>query len=334
MTKLPKPSSWSAHYDLTYDAWNRLVKVAEGGATVAEYEYDGRNFRTVKKSYSGGQLAETRHFYYNAGWQVLEERVGASTAADRQYVWGVRYMDDLVLRDRDVAAGGDLGVTGSGLDERFYAMQDPNWNVLAIANVSGTVQERYRYTAYGTPTFLTSTFTPRNPNASAYAWDALYTGRQLDAETGLYQYRNRYYHAELGRFVNRDPVGYRGGSNLYVYVGNRVLIASDPLGLRDQTLLEYLKSPTYKTPTWWQIAGSIGLLNSGAAFGDQNWPIAASFLSHALLPTTIADPQHSGVNHTNDAAVGADLRRRDVHEWHREQPKEWISQFRCGTLRL
>ena len=142
MTKLPKPSSWSAHYDLTYDAWNRLVKVAEGGATVAELEYDGRNFRTVKKSYSGGQLAETRHFYYNAGWQVLEERVGASTTANRQYVWGVRYMDDLLLRDRDVAAGGDLGVTGSGLDERFYAMQDPNWNVLAIANVSGTVQER------------------------------------------------------------------------------------------------------------------------------------------------------------------------------------------------
>ena len=150
-------------------------------------------FRTVKKTYSGGQLAETRHFYYNAGWQVLEERAGASTAANRQYVWGVRYMDDLVLRDRDVAAGGDLGVTGSGLDERFYAMQDPNWNVVAIANVSGTVQERYRYTAYGTPTCLTSSFAPRNPNASAYAWDALYTGRQLDAETGLYQYRNRYY---------------------------------------------------------------------------------------------------------------------------------------------
>ena len=162
---------------------------------------------------------------------MLEERAGASTAANRQYVWGVRYMDDLVLRDRDVAAGGDLGVTGSGLDERFYAMQDPNWNVVAIANVSGTVQERYRYTAYGTPTCLTSSFAPRNPNASAYAWDALYTGRQLDAETGLYQYRNRSYHAELGRFVNRDPIA--ADVNLYRYVRNRPTGFVDPSGLAD-----------------------------------------------------------------------------------------------------
>ena len=158
--------------------------------------------------------------------------MGVSTAANRQYVWGVRYMDDLVLRDRDVAAGGDLGVTGSGLDERFYAMQDPNWNVAAIANVSGVVQERYRYTAYGTPTFMASTFVPRNPNTSAYAWDALYTGRHLDAETGLYQYRNRYYHAELGRFVNRDPIGYKGGDrNLYRYAGNSPTRFVDPTGL-------------------------------------------------------------------------------------------------------
>jgi MFS superfamily sulfate permease-like transporter len=60
-----------------YDAWNRLVEVraADDSTVVAQYEYDGRNFRTVKKSCSGGQLSETRHFYYNAGWQVLEERV-------------------------------------------------------------------------------------------------------------------------------------------------------------------------------------------------------------------------------------------------------------------
>ena len=29
MTKLPKPSSWSAHYDLVFDAWNRLVSVSD-----------------------------------------------------------------------------------------------------------------------------------------------------------------------------------------------------------------------------------------------------------------------------------------------------------------
>src|SRR3989304_1451512 len=31
MIRAPKPSSWSDHYHLTWDAWNRLVKVADGG---------------------------------------------------------------------------------------------------------------------------------------------------------------------------------------------------------------------------------------------------------------------------------------------------------------
>ena len=237
MTKLPKPSSWSAHYDLTYDAWNRLVAVSDTGTTVAGYEYDGRNYRTIKRTYTGGSLAETRHFYYNSGWQCLEERLEAgsviSSNANRQNVWGLRYTDDLVLRDRDAdgsSGTGNLGTTGSGLEERLYAMQDPNWNVAAVADTSGAVQERYCYSAYGTPMFLTSAFATRNPNTSSYAGDALYTGRQYDPETGMYHYRNRPYGAELGRFSSRDPIGYEGGSNLYEYVGDSPLSWVDPSG--------------------------------------------------------------------------------------------------------
>ena len=52
MTKVPKPTSWTAHYDLKYDAWNRLTEVKDGASTVATYEYDGLNRRIVK---NGGQ---------------------------------------------------------------------------------------------------------------------------------------------------------------------------------------------------------------------------------------------------------------------------------------
>jgi hypothetical protein len=58
------------------DAWNRLVKVSRtisgSEQSVAEYEYDGRNFRTVKRGYAwamNGALGETRHYYYNGRWQ-------------------------------------------------------------------------------------------------------------------------------------------------------------------------------------------------------------------------------------------------------------------------
>ena len=40
-----------------------------------------------------------------------------------------------------------------------------------------------------------------------------------------------YYHAQMGRFINRDPIGYEGGDrNLYRYVGNRSVSAVDPFG--------------------------------------------------------------------------------------------------------
>ena len=239
MTKTPKPDNWSAHYDLTYDAWHRLVKVEDGENTVAEYVYDARNFRTEKKTYSGGQLDETRHFYCNSDWQCLEERIESggsiSANADQQYVWGPRYIDDLILRDRDTT-----DPKNGTLDERLYALQDPNWNVVALSSTDGTINERYTYQAYGEVNVLTPTFTTRA--SSSYDWQTFYTGRRLDVETGLMYYRNRYYHPTTGRFINRDPIGYRGSQwNLYEYVGSQPLILLDPSG--KSTLIGCFKSP-------------------------------------------------------------------------------------------
>jgi RHS repeat-associated protein len=61
----------------------------------------------------------------------------------------------------------------------------------------------------------------------------MYTGRELDAETGLYQYRNRFYHAHLGRFTGRDTIEYIGGDyNLYGLLSGSPLASTDPFGLR------------------------------------------------------------------------------------------------------
>src|SRR5690606_21594962 len=121
----------------TYDAWNRLVKLENGSGTVAEYEYDGLNRRTTKTTAS-----ETRHAYFSDRWQVLEERVDSSTDAERQFLWGLRYVDDLVLRDRDTDGNGTL-------DERLYALSDALFNVVALTDDTGGVKERFAYQPYG-----------------------------------------------------------------------------------------------------------------------------------------------------------------------------------------
>jgi RHS repeat-associated protein len=101
-----------------------------------------------------------------------------------------------VLRDRDTDSDGDL-------DERRYALQDANWNVVAIADDGGDVDERFAYNAYGQSTVLTVNYAPATDDKD---WETRYTGQRFDTDTALYLYRMRYYHDGLGRFVSRDSL--------------------------------------------------------------------------------------------------------------------------------
>ena len=86
--------------------------------TVQENQYDGCNFRVVRKDYSAGMLTDTRHFYYTSAWQMLEERVDSSASPNRQFAWGLRYIDDYVLRDCDTSGSGTLDARPSGVEAR------------------------------------------------------------------------------------------------------------------------------------------------------------------------------------------------------------------------
>lgn len=222
MTTMPQPADPASSYSATYDAWNRLVKIEDGANTISEYEYDGAKRRTVQKEYTSGTLSQTRHLYYTepSQWQVVEERVDSATDAERQFVWGRRYIDDLVLRERDTTGNGTL-------DERLYALQDANWNVTSLVNATGAVQQRFNYDAYGTPDFLTSGFSSSN-NTSDF--EVLYCGYRFENATNLFHIRHRAFNPSLGCWNQRDPLGYVDGQNLYLYVSTAPICSLDPFG--------------------------------------------------------------------------------------------------------
>ncbi|MEZ6129849.1 MAG: hypothetical protein R3C59_14295 [Planctomycetaceae bacterium] len=183
MTTMPQPATPTSSYTATYDAWNRLVKIVDGSNTVSEYQYDGAKRRIVQKEYVSGTLDQTRHLYYTepSKWQVVEERIDSSTDPDRQFVWGQRYIDDLILRDRDTTGNGTL-------DERLFALQDANWNVTSLIDTSGTVQQRFNYDAYGMPEFLTSGFAA---STNTKDFEVLYAGYRFENATTLFHVRHR-----------------------------------------------------------------------------------------------------------------------------------------------
>jgi RHS repeat-associated protein len=83
----------------------------------------------------------------------------------------------------------------------------------------GADVEIYTYDAYGAPTAVS---TVSNPH--------MFTGREYDSETGLYYYRARMYNPTIGRFLQRDPIGYEDSVNLYQYVFNSPVVYIDPYG--------------------------------------------------------------------------------------------------------
>ncbi len=122
---------------MTYDAWNRLVKVDLSGLPLLVAEYDGLGRRIVRTD-----EGMTRRSYYNEAWQELEVRKEASAGVEdtdpmEQFVWHPYYIDALATRFYDATTAGTRCSTTS------RTMRTTN--VTSAINTSGAVIERYDY---------------------------------------------------------------------------------------------------------------------------------------------------------------------------------------------
>ena len=233
MTTLPQvrvpTSSWTAKYD----AWNRLVEYVQGVWTFKS-EYDGLGRRIVWTfSIPASSINVYQHFYYNEHWQVIEERYhphGGSEDSDpqAQFVWHPYYIDALAVRDYDEDTDNNLA---EGNDGTHYYAHDAIYSVTAITNSSGTVLERYLYSAYGKSTVLDASFAADADDVTDIGNHYRFTGREVERVTNLQLNRYRFHQQQLGRWVTRDPIEYDGGMNLYAYVGGMPTQFADAFGL-------------------------------------------------------------------------------------------------------
>jgi len=196
-----------------YDALNRITSATNGSMT-AHFWYDARN-RVVARSYQAAD-AEKPTLTLNTydDWNLIEERDETGVQKAR-YIHGPR-IDEIVVMQNE------HGV--------FYPQHDALGSVTMLTDKDGHLAERYSYSATGEVTIYNASGTELSASAFGNRW--MYSGREWLPEVGLYDYRNRVYSAQLGRFLQSDPVKFYGGDlNLYRYVGNGFLNLADPEGL-------------------------------------------------------------------------------------------------------
>jgi len=207
-----------------WDELNRLIKITDlSNVTIVDYYYNTDNLR-VEKHHAGGAKEQ---FYYD-GESVIEEQDGSQNLV-REYVNGAQYIDEVIL----VANGSTYN----------YYMSDLRYCVYGFIDASGAVVERAKYDGYGKRTLRDSSYA--TITTPVVAQDYGYTGIRHDSESGLQYYRARYFDNTLGRFINRDPIGYVDGLNLYR--GYFVPRSNDPSGLEVE---------------WWNVGNA------------SKWPIA------------------------------------------------------------
>jgi len=187
-----------------YDFENRLLSSGNN----VNYLYDALG-RRIQKDIDG----MITNFYYDGARVIEEQDSNGSTTAT--YVYGT-WIDDI------------LSMTRSG--NTYFYHHNALGSVTALTDATGNIAERYEYDAYGLATFYTANYDSLTSSVTFNPY--LFTARRWDTETQLYYYRARHYNPTLGRFMQRDPLGYVDGMNLFEYVGSNGVNWIDPIGLK------------------------------------------------------------------------------------------------------
>jgi RHS repeat-associated protein len=157
------------------------------------------------------------------GKQVIQER-NASNVPTVSFTRGTDLSGSLE------GAGGiggllarSAGYSGGNWTDHVFYHADGNGNITYLVSSTRTLAASYRYDPFGNLISKSGTLA----DANLYR----FSSKELHVNSGLYYYLYRFYSPNLQRWPNRDPIGERGGVNLYTFGFNSPINVVDFLGL-------------------------------------------------------------------------------------------------------
>lgn len=178
---------------------NQLTEVDLPNGEVVNYKYDALGRRIQRTTTSGAN----ERYVYDGNDVLLDLNADWSVATTYLNGPGI----DNHLRQTSATSG------------ISYYLTDHLGSTAALTDATGNIVEQLAYDSFG------------NSSGSSLT-RYTYTGREFDADAGLYYYRTRFYDPQGGRFISEDPIGLIGGLNQYAYVENQPTNAIDPFGLQ------------------------------------------------------------------------------------------------------
>ncbi|RBH52728.1 RHS repeat protein, partial [Pseudomonas sp. MWU13-2860] len=208
----------------TYDDSGRMNAVYQAGTLrIASFTYNNLGQRTLKLTYDpvSSALVSGSTYLYGPGGEVIGQAdYGASgqRLVTRFWIW----LDGMPL------AQVELNYT-QGVPSGFQLvyLHSDHLNTPRLASTHQGIVWSWISDAYGAAL-------PNEDVAGSGTATHIplrFPGQFYDAQTQLSYNYYRDYDANLGRYVQSDPIGLAGGGNSYAYVDANPLSFSDPYGL-------------------------------------------------------------------------------------------------------
>ncbi|MBI4847658.1 MAG: RHS repeat-associated core domain-containing protein [Nitrospirae bacterium] len=128
---------------------------------------------------------------------------------------------------------------GTAVEKTVWYHENARGDTVVLSDKDGNITAKIAYSAYGEAYKIGENGELENLEGE----DSLvygFQGRQIDEETGLFYFRNRYYEPKAGRFISRDPFEYVDSFGLYEAFGGTPQNITDVYGTQ-QNLEDYWK---------------------------------------------------------------------------------------------